>query len=187
MIFPSGRRFTPSSGAGVETVSGKEFMRLSADEFDSKVARSRRPVWQSWTVSRFARRKGAKNEATTRARRSPVVSGIWRLTPWDWCGRSSCMGRTGKITTEPALCFRNSASSAAYESCLPIVPTVATVCPSGSRRPSGGSFRPSYDPWEQKASSCCRSDGSWNAPSPGWPVTVGTAKIMSGPPNPAKP
>ena len=39
--------------------------------------------------------------------------GIWRLIPWDWCGRWSCMAPIGKIMTELVLCFRSSGSLAA--------------------------------------------------------------------------
>src|SRR5436305_308724 len=84
-----------------------------------------------------------------------------------------------KITMEPALCFKSSAFLAAYEFCLPTAPTVATVCRSGSRKPSVGSSRRCCGLWERMDSSCCRSDGLWNAPLPGSLAIADTVKTTS--------
>ena len=105
---------------------------------------------------------------------------------WDWFGRWSCMEPIGKITMEPASCFRSSESSVACESSLPIVPTAGTVCLSGLRKPLDGFFKRCCGRWEQKALSYCRSGGSSNARLPGWPATADTARIMSAVPNPVK-
>lgn len=116
-----------------------------------------------------------------------VASDTWRLTPWGWYGRWSCMERIGKIMTEPASCFRSSESLVAYESFLPTVPTVAMVCLSGSRRLSVGSSRQCSAQWKRKDLSCCPSVGSWNAPLLGCPAAAATARITNAIPNRAKP
>ena len=45
--------------------------------------------------------EAAKNVVTTRAKGTPVASGTWRSIRSGWCGWSSCMVRSGKITMEP--------------------------------------------------------------------------------------